>query len=57
MIEKKIDKMQISFSHRQINCGFSWVIQKGVEMFCLVHKNHVLMHNAWCNIINIAKFH
>ena len=49
--------LRISFSNRQINCGFSLVIQKCVGRSCLVNKNHVLMRNAGGNIVNIAKFH
>ena len=41
-VEKKIDEMQINFSHRQLSWSFSWVIQKCVGMSALVNKSKIV---------------
>ena len=41
-IEKKVYKMQIYISHRQLIWSFSWLIQQRVGLSCLVNKSKIV---------------
>ena len=41
-LRKKIDKMHLDFSHKQLSRSFSWIIQKCEGMSCLVNKSKIV---------------